>query len=138
MHPSLSNRLALRERPADRGPVMFQKWRELLFLHWEVDPGEIQRTLPSGLQVDTYADKAYVGIVPFYMCEVRPRFCPSLPGLSNFLEINLRTYVYDERGVAGVWFYSLDANCWPIVRPRCHDINAMRERRRMCVASVPR
>lgn len=116
MHPSLSSRLALRERPADQGPVTFQKWRELLFLHWEVEPSEIQRTLPSGLQVDTYADKAYVGIVPFYMRDVRPRFCPALPGLSDFLEINLRTYVYDERGMAGVWFYSLDANQWLAVQ----------------------
>jgi uncharacterized protein YqjF (DUF2071 family) len=29
---------------------------------------------------------------------------------SNFLELNLRTYVKDHHGVPGVWFYSLDAN----------------------------
>lgn len=116
MGPSLASRLAVRERPTDRPPVMFQKWRELLFLHWQVEPNEIQQTLPPGLQVDTYADKAYLGIVPFYMCDVRPRFCPAVPGLSNFLEINLRTYVYDENGVAGVWFYSLDANQWLAVQ----------------------
>ncbi|NDV61599.1 hypothetical protein G0Q06_03970 [Puniceicoccales bacterium CK1056] len=32
------------------------------------------------------------------------------PGLSNFLELNLRTYVHDRYGRPGVWFYSLDAN----------------------------
>lgn len=116
MEPSLANRLALRERPTDRSPVMFQTWRELLFLHWAYDPAEIHRTLPPGLQVDTYQDKAYLGLVPFYMRDVRPRFCPTVPGLSNFLEINLRTYVYDEQGVAGVWFYSLDANQWLAVQ----------------------
>jgi uncharacterized protein YqjF (DUF2071 family) len=32
------------------------------------------------------------------------------------METNVRTYVYDERGVAGVWFYSLDANQWLAVK----------------------
>jgi uncharacterized protein YqjF (DUF2071 family) len=95
---------------------MFQKWRELLFLHWEYDPQAIQRTLPPGLHVDTYQGKAYLGLVPFFMGDIRPRFCPTVPGLSNFLEVNLRTYVYDEQGVAGVWFYSLDANQWLAVQ----------------------
>ena len=95
---------------------MFQKWRELLFLHWAYDADEIQRTLPPGLYVDTFEGVAYLGLVPFFMQDVRPRFCPAIPGLSNFLETNLRTYVYDERGVAGVWFYSLDANQWLAVK----------------------
>jgi len=44
------------------------------------------------------------------MRRVRPRFLPPVPGLSDFLELNLRTYVHDAAGVPGVWFYSLDAN----------------------------
>ena len=51
-----------------------------------------------------------LGIVPFAMEKVRPRFLPPVLGLSWFLELNLRTYVYDEQGRPGVWFYSLDAN----------------------------
>ena len=35
--------------------------------------------------------------------------------MSNFLELNVRTYACDEFGRPGVWFYSLDANCWPAV-----------------------
>jgi uncharacterized protein YqjF (DUF2071 family) len=39
---------------------------------------------------------------------VRPRMSPSIPGLSAFPELNVRTYV--RRGDApGVWFFSLDA-----------------------------
>lgn len=89
---------------------MFQQWRELLFLHWEYSVAEIQRTLPDGLFVDTFAGKAYLGIVPFFMRNIRPRFLPAMPGISNFMEMNLRTYVHDRTGVPGVWFYSLDAN----------------------------
>lgn len=89
---------------------MFQQWRDLLFLHWEFRIAVIQATLPAGLFVDTFHGKAYLGVVPFFMQNVRPRFLPSMPGISHFMEINLRTYVYDRSGTPGVWFYSLDAN----------------------------
>jgi hypothetical protein len=107
--PGERDRLAARERPA-AAPVMYQQWRELLFLHWEYPPEELQRTLPDGLFLDTFGGRAFLGIVPFFMRNIRPRFLPAVPGVSNFLELNLRTYVLDRAGVPGVWFYSLDAN----------------------------
>ena len=70
----------------------------------------IAQSLPKGLYVDTYENKAYIGIVPFQMRDVRPKFLPAIPRISNMLELNLRTYVYDDDGIPGVWFYSLDAN----------------------------
>src|SRR5205085_1965911 len=85
------------------------------------DPAAIQRLLPAGLTVDTFPDaqgeeKAWIGLVPFRMEGVRPRFLPPLPGLSAFPETNVRTYVHNEGKAAGVWFFSLDADqsiaCW--------------------------
>jgi len=107
--PGVPSRLAARVRPVGH-PVMYQEWRDLLFLHWEYSVDAIQATLPDGLFVDTFGGKAYLGIVPFFMRNIRPRCLPAVPGVSNFLELNLRTYVYDRAGVPGVWFYSLDAN----------------------------
>lgn len=107
--PTLADRELARSKPAGP-PVMYQRWEDLLFLHWEWSPGELQGTLPPGLRVDTHHGKAYLGIVPFKMRAIRPRFLPAVPGVSNFLELNLRTYVHDVNGVPGVWFYSLDAN----------------------------
>ncbi len=108
--PTPEQRAACRVRPATRSPVMFQSWRHLLFLHWSWDPAAIQATLPAGLHVDTHHGHAYLGVVPFWMDAVRPRFCPPVPGLSWFLELNLRTYVHFADGTPGVWFYSLDCN----------------------------
>ena len=107
--PGLPQRLAACVRPVGT-PVIYQRWRDLLFLHWEYPAAAIQATLPNGLFVDTFGGKAYLGIVPFFMENVHPRFLPALPGLSSFMEVNARTYVYDRAGVPGVWFYSLDAN----------------------------
>jgi uncharacterized protein YqjF (DUF2071 family) len=107
--PSLAQRCALQLRPARR-PAGRQRWHQLLFAHWEVDPVAVQATLPRGLFVDTFAGSAYLGIVPFAMARVRPAWLPPLPGLSWFLELNVRTYVHDADGRPGVWFYSLDCN----------------------------
>ena len=107
--PGLPQRLAACVRPVGK-PVMYQRWHDLLFLHWEYPAAAIQETLPDGLFVDTFGGKAYLGIVPFFMENVRPRFLPAVPGISSFMEVNVRTYVYDRVGVPGVWFYSLDAN----------------------------
>jgi uncharacterized protein len=107
--PTSQQRLAVRLRP-EQSPVMFMRWEQLLFLHWSCEPAEVQRTLPPGLTVDTFNDRAWLGIVPFFMRDVRPIGIPALPFGSDFLELNVRTYVYDDRGVPGVWFYSLDCN----------------------------
>lgn len=89
---------------------MRQRWEQLLFLHWGWDPAAVQRTLPAGLAVDTWEGRAWLGVVPFFMRQVRLRGLPAVPGLSDFLELNVRTYVVDASGRPGVWFYSLDAN----------------------------
>lgn len=83
-------------------------WHDLCFMHWPVDAAALARTLPRGLALDTHAGQAYLGVVPFRMADVAPRFVPGVPGLSNFPELNLRTYV-TAGGESGVWFYSLDA-----------------------------
>jgi len=94
---------------------MWQRWSELLFLHWTLAPEVVQRTLPPGLTVDVFQDRAWVGIVPFFMEKVRPAGLPAVPWISSFMELNVRTYVRDAAGRPGVWFYSLDCNRWPAV-----------------------
>jgi hypothetical protein len=89
---------------------MKQRWAELGFFHWAVDPEIIAARLPKGLHVDTFDSKAWLGVVPFLMQRIRPIGLPPLPWLSWFHELNLRTYVYDDSGTPGVWFFSLDCN----------------------------
>jgi len=86
-----------------------QSWKNLLFAHWEVDPSDIRRHLPEALDLDLYDGKAYVGVVPFEMANVRPRHLPALPVLSTFPELNVRVYV-KHKGRRGVYFISLDAD----------------------------
>lgn len=107
----LADYISLRERPKGKA-VMHQNWRELLFLHFAVEPGVVQTLLPAGLTVDTYSDRAWIGLVLFRMEGIRTRKGPTAPWLSAFPETNVRTYVHREGREPGVWFFSLDAARW--------------------------
>jgi uncharacterized protein len=96
--------------------VGYQNWRHLVFLHWRVEPEQLQRHLPEGLTVETFDGSAWLALVPFAMERVRPWWAPAVPGISWFLETNVRTYVRHESGIRAVWFFSLDANSRLAVR----------------------
>ena len=83
------------------------RWHDLLFAHWPVDPQQINRLLP-GIKCETFDGQAWIGVVPFRMSDVAPRFVPAIPGMSAFPELNVRTYVNLD-GKPGVWFFSLDS-----------------------------
>ena len=103
------DRIAPTLRPAGRA-VMKQRWSRLLFLHWPIPAEEVRPLLPRGLTLDTYAGQAWVGLVPFVVSGARPVYLPPVPGLSRFVEVNVRTYVHDRGRDPGVWFFSLDAS----------------------------
>ena len=94
----------------DQPVLLHQNWHHLLFLHWEVPVHELQALLPLRLTVDTFEGKAFVGLVPFTLSGVRPIGLPALPWISQFHEINVRTYVHLDGRDPGVWFFSLDAS----------------------------
>jgi uncharacterized protein YqjF (DUF2071 family) len=92
----------------DRAWVMTQTWNDLLFAHWPVDKVLLAQKVPAPLELELYRGEAWIGIVPFHMTNVAPRGVPSLPVMSAFPELNVRTYVR-YRGKPGVFFFSLDA-----------------------------
>jgi uncharacterized protein len=84
------------------------QWHDLLFMHWPIPVAAIRESIPPALTLDTFEGWAWIGVVPFRMADVAPRFVPAIPWLSAFPELNVRTYV-TIGGKPGVWFFSLDA-----------------------------
>jgi uncharacterized protein len=113
----------------DRPWIMFQRWNDLLFAHWALEPERVRPLVPPELELDLFDGRAWVGIIPFWMSNVHLRGLPPLPGSGTFPEMNLRTYVrlpLERRGESrehaapgrsatgpmskpGVYFFSLDA-----------------------------
>ncbi|MGH2345050.1 MAG: YqjF family protein, partial [Chloroflexota bacterium] len=88
--------------------IMRMEWHDLLFMHWPLPATLVRPLIPAALQLDTFDGWAWIGVVPFTMRGVRPRLAPTMPLLSAFCELNVRTYVTAEHK-PGVWFFSLDA-----------------------------
>jgi uncharacterized protein len=89
--------------------VMYMEWHNLLFAHWAVKPALLESFIPKGLTLETFDGFAWLGVVPFQMRYTAPRKFLSVPFISHFDELNVRTYVTDGQK-RGVWFFSLDCN----------------------------
>ena len=88
--------------------IMTQSWHDLLFAHWPVAVDALRELLPPGLELELFDQRAWVGVIPFHMTNVAPRGVPSLPWVSEFAELNVRTYVR-VKDKPGIYFFSLDA-----------------------------
>jgi uncharacterized protein len=98
----------------DRPWLMGQSWIDLAFLHWPVDAEALEQVVPPELRLDTYKGTAWLGITPFLVRGVRLRGTAPVPAVSEFPEVNVRTYVV-AGGRPGIYFLSLDADSYPAV-----------------------
>ena len=96
-------------------PVWRQQWLEFTALHWTYPPESVQALLPQELAVQQFDGTAWVSLTPLLMNDVAPIGLPALPWISQFPEINLRTYVRGPDGEEGLWFFSLEAARLPFV-----------------------
>lgn len=89
--------------------MYYQEWNDAVFLHWGVEPGLLKPFVPNALDLDLFEGKAWVSLVAFTMEKIRPAFLPHFPPVSNFDEINIRTYVR-FRDKPGVYFLSIEGS----------------------------
>ena len=88
--------------------MYYQEWNGALFLHWKVDEKLLRPLVPEKFVMDCFEGDHYVSLVAFTMQKIRPRFLPALKFVSDFHEVNIRTYVkYNNRG--GVYFLNIQA-----------------------------
>ena len=102
-----TSEIAKRHLLSIRGePLFLANWENLIFIHYETDPQELQRCVPYDL--DCYHGRAFVSLVAFTMHGMRPRFGGRIGELllrpiatHDFL--NVRTYVR-HKGEPGIYF----------------------------------
>ncbi len=94
---------------------MSQRWRDITFAHWRVDPAAIASLLPPGVRPDVHDGSSWVGLIPFRMLDAGLGHGPGVPWLGTFLETNVRLYSVDDLGRHGVVFCSLEADRLAVV-----------------------
>jgi uncharacterized protein YqjF (DUF2071 family) len=95
-------------RPVRR-PWLSQRWRDVTFVHWRVQPAAVAPLLPPGTVPDTFGGGTYVGLIGLRMVGVGPARGPAVPYLGTFCETNVRVYAVDRRGRRSAVFVSMDA-----------------------------
>ena len=59
----------------------------------------LQILVPAEIEIDLFEGKPWVSLVAFTMEKIRPRYLPYFPPISNFDEINIRTYVKSKNKI---------------------------------------
>lgn len=85
----------------------YQEWNKTIFLHWKADYSILRELVPKELEIDLYDGQAWVSVVAFTMEKTRPRNIPAFSPISNFHELNIRTYI-KHKGKTGVYFLSIE------------------------------
>ncbi|MFD4641353.1 YqjF family protein [Lentzea sp. NPDC058436] len=89
-----------------RRSVLTQRWSDVAFVHWSVDPAAVAHLLPPGTVPDVVDGRTFVGLVAFRLHSLG---WPRLGNVWSFPETNVRLYATDDAGRAGVVFLSMDA-----------------------------
>ncbi len=71
---------------------------------------ELRQRVPDELEIEEHDGSAWLGIQFFRVRALRARGALPVPGISSFLQLNVRTYVRGPDGLPGVWFFSIDAS----------------------------
>ncbi|CAL9419371.1 hypothetical protein SUDANB121_01838 [Nocardiopsis dassonvillei] len=94
--------------PPMPGPLLLrQRWSDVVFLHWPVDPARVAPLLPPGTRPDLLDGVAHAGLVAF---RIPVNSVAGAVPVGGFDEVNIRVYSVDRYGRRGVVFLSMDAN----------------------------
>ena len=88
--------------------LYYQEWNKVLFFHWTIPIEILRECVPGNFNIDTCEGKCYISLVAFTMQKIRPRYLPSFALISDFNEINLRTYI-EKDNKKGVYFLNIEA-----------------------------
>src|ERR1041385_4617067 len=73
-------------------PFLTARWRHLLLLNYEVDPGLLEPLVPSGTELDAWEGRTLMSLLGFRFLDTAVLGVP-VPGHRQFTEVNLRFYV---------------------------------------------
>jgi hypothetical protein len=101
--------------PLPHHAVTFHRQRDVILLHWRVDPALVAPFVPSGCSPDVYDGSAWVALTAYVFADST---LPPLPPLGRFgtmTEVTVEILTIDERGRRGVSYRSIDTQHVPAI-----------------------
>lgn len=85
--------------------ILYQEWVNVIFIHYKVPVEVLKEFVP--FEIDTFQNAAYISVVAFKNENTQPSFFFPISMLSDFGELNIRTYV-SHLGKKGIYFLSIE------------------------------
>lgn len=89
--------------------IMKQTWEHNLFVHFPIKKEQLQKLVPQQIPLDTFDGYCWISIIPYKTTNLHFRGMPQVKGMSQYVGLNLRTYV-TLNGIRGVYFFQLATN----------------------------
>ena len=87
----------------------YQEWNQAIFMHWEVPIEKLQPLIPNPFKLDSLNGKTWISLVAFNMNHIGIRSVLKIPHISDFHEINIRTYItYKDK--PAVYFLNMEGS----------------------------
>ncbi|WP_037560203.1 YqjF family protein [Spirillospora albida] len=92
-----------------------QTWRDVVFLHWPYDPGDLEPLVPRGARLDVRDGRTWLGVVGLRLTGTRVGGVVPLSRLGDFDELNVRIYTIGDDGRRSTAFLAMEAGRLPVV-----------------------
>ena len=77
----------------ERRVFLSAEWRELVMLNYEVKPGMLPGCLRSGVELDSFEGRTFIGLFGFQFPHTKLHELLAVPFQNDFDEVNLRFHV---------------------------------------------
>ncbi|WP_209559939.1 YqjF family protein [Frigoribacterium sp. PvP032] len=101
--------------PLPHRPVTQHDWREVVGLHWRVEPDRVAPLVPPGTRPDEHDGAAWASLVAYRFVDSTVPPLPRLGRLGTMTEIVVQLATVDDRGRRGVAYRSIDTQHLPAV-----------------------
>jgi uncharacterized protein YqjF (DUF2071 family) len=101
--------------PLPHRPVTQHDWREVVGLHWRVDPDRAASLVPPGTRPDEHEGAAWASLVAYRFVDSTVPPLPRLGRLGTMTEIVVQLATVDDLGRRGVAYRSIDTQHLPAV-----------------------
>lgn len=101
--------------PLPHHAVTFHRQRDVILLHWRVDPAFVASLVPRGCSPDVFDGSAWVALTAYVFADSTVPPLPPLGRLGTMTEVTVEILTVDDRGRRGVSYRSIDTQHVPAI-----------------------